>query len=509
MLNAVLVAALIALPMVPVMEAPPRAETIAGTCTTQGTDQVCEFAFDTTGRTGNEPILMTVPTVGKTLATVEVRIMQGSGVCWVYDVIDPETGDLLTWASDPLRGQNTLDHLVLGPARNVTLSFDPVQCEYWYTDNYELLLQRGPPRPPIGTASFEITWRAHPLPEGTVPSRPAATFEDPHVIDDTGDASEPDQDVLAVWLNDDRLGDGVFEARLAVANVTAMSGPRWYDFRFFLHADEAPPGVSEINQLLDDDSQGDDHHFRISVAPDDEGVPKIRRCSAMIAAASSNPGEGTAMINLPAPVCELDVAASIFTVHILESHVGNPPAGELFTGLIARTWCLDGTVCPENFDDVTPAPKYDFALGGPDVWDELNPRIARSEGPAPAAWYTHPFAAENVADSLQVTGAIVAVVTFLVGLVLLRRRRARAQKLLAEIEAVVREHRQDARAGLIALGDLEEIVDARFRDRKITEQEHQIASQRIATAATRLAMRRDLGLDDGRPGDEPIARVRP
>lgn len=67
----------------------------------------------------------------------------------------------------------------------------------------------------------------------------------------------------------------------------------------------------------------------------------------------------------------------------------------------------------------------------------------------------------------------------------------------------MRAHAGNAAAGLVALGAFEDEVGLRLARGRLSESEYQTVAHRLARAASRLAMRRDLGLDDGVPGAPP------
>lgn len=451
---------------------------VAGECKPDGVNVRCRYEFRTVDHIGKPFINMTVPVVGRTLATVTVDTSQGLDACWAYDVFDARD-TLHTWASDALPqvgsngNEDTFDHLILadGPGE-MRLQFDPYQCDYYYGDSHDR---------PFTPATFILTWHAKVLPEGIVPSRPAATLEDPHVSDAEGDADPATPDLVALWFDDARLGDESFEAHLAAKDYGGLEDRAKVNIGFVLE------GVS----------------YHLYAWLHNDGTTHVDRCGLMIRVHDG--GSASTMISLPGPPCVLDLERSVLTFHILESAMSDPQDGSEFEDpnghVEVWTWGDHGPLDRINDE------RYPFALGGPDVWDGYNPRLQPQvvkEDP----WYMHPFAASNVADTLQVSGATLAGGTFLFGLALVHRRRKRAHDLLAEIEAIVRENRHDAARGLLALGDLEEVLDARLRARKITESEYQIASQRIATAATRLSLRRDAGLDDGVPDRAPLQPTR-
>ncbi|HET6404255.1 MAG TPA: hypothetical protein VFH78_06370 [Candidatus Thermoplasmatota archaeon] len=335
------------------------------------------------------------------------------------------------------------------------------------------------PHPEISAGHYRILYEAEPLREGEPWPRPAATRDDPHLLDAASDTPEPALDIVAFWFDDAARDDGLFEAHLALADYEhgAVAG----EWRIGFRVGDAPYTLLFL-----------------------EGDNGARVCA--LARGSFPDDASTGAHRSVRPSCTFDPERDVLTARIPERAVGSPGVGVLFDGF--RAVALRHTVGPQGDAiglaspwDVADRHSYAFALGGPAVWDALNPRLAVP----PEPWYARPLAAENVPDTLQVLGALFAAAAFLGGLLLVRARRRRLRALLAEVEEALARHRHDAAAGLLALGALEESFEARLRRGRISEGEYQIVSQRVATSAARLAMRRELRPDEG----DADVRVRP
>lgn len=337
------------------------------------------------------------------------------------------------------------------------------------------------------SGQWRIVYDAEPLSTGVPPVRPAATAADPHLQGFKGDATEPGFDLLAAWLDDDEVGDALFDAHLQVDSL------------------EAPGARRQNGRTAWSIAFSVTGHDYTVLWREFQASPPSRDCvlarGRMLESADLDVDE------LATGLCEFDDANGRLDASFPIRSIGSPGDGVPFTSMASTTSHrpfegLTGT----SMDRMEPE-RYAFALGGPDVWDQLNPRLKVTVPMAQSdPWYEHPLAAENIPNTLQVGAAAAALVTFVVGLFLLQRRRRRTQRLLKEVDDAVRPHTHDASAALVALGDLEESLDVRLKGGRVTEAEYQIASQRVATAATRLAMRHGLGLDDGAPGDAPKTR---
>lgn len=335
----------------------------------------------------------------------------------------------------------------------------------------------------VGPASrgvFVVTYTIEPLSEGTPPSRPAATRDDPH-IEDGEDARRPEVDIVAAWLDDRALGDGVFEARIALADLSRVEL-------------NATPGAVTSTEWRLEFTLGDVRYAAAWEAfPNGTGAPALR-CGILALSGPIEEPRGDAR-------CAMDAAGGTLSMAIPERTAGDPRSGEPFGSLVARsmtnTYMAVGPPTTQE-EDVADRARYAFALGGPEVWSELNPRLDPPLAPT-AAWHEAPLARDNLPDTLSVLGALLAGVTFLVGFVAIRRNRRQTRELLARVDALVAAHEADARAALVELGKLETDFTALYRAGSINESQYQLASQRVVAAASRMALRRELGLDDGAP----------
>lgn len=100
-------------------------------------------------------------------------------------------------------------------------------------------------------------------------------------------------------------------------------------------------------------------------------------------------------------------------------------------------------------------------------------------GAASLPWYRSPLAPENIPNTLQVTGALVAASTFVAGVVLVRRRRSILRDLLDEVDELAREHATDAAALRDALAGVEARCHEFVTRGKIDEKQHAIVTRRI------------------------------
>lgn len=333
---------------------------------------------------------------------------------------------------------------------------------------------------------FTITLTAPTLPEGVAPVRPAATRADPHTADVANDARQPEFDILAAWLDDARVGDGLMEAHLAVGNLAEP------DFNFTSGTGFSPRIVWHMRFAVG----GDEYAAQWAAFPNGSSTPRWS-CNLL---RYTETGSETIM----EPVCAANGASGVLSATFPESSIGGPADGVLFERIRATSCTGDGITC--YGEDAATDERYAFALGGPPVWDELNPRLAVRE-PPPAPWYRDPLAPDNLADSLQVGGALAAAGTFVAGAIVVRRHRQVTRRLLRDVESVSRAHDARARDALLALGRLQSAVSDEFHRGRLTEQQYQLVVQRIALEATKFALRRDLGLDDGEPGESDLLRA--
>lgn len=344
------------------------------------------------------------------------------------------------------------------------------------------------------TGSYDIAYIASRIPEGTHTSRPAATANDPHVIDEPREVAEEAWDIRSVWWDDAREGDGLFDVHLtlgSLANLTADS------FRSPLNG-----GQGKLAWKASWTVEGGAFYVQWRLDPDsiDDGIVNKSEfdCQLMTESFDQTVAE-TVRAN---PLCDIDLDNATLHAIVPAASSGAPENGQLFRDLAGRTriQAWNGWDVVEEANKV----QYLFALGGPAVWSVLNPRLDPEE-PVRAAWYEAPLAAENQADTLQVLATFAALATFLVGLLLVVRRRRHTSRLLARVDAI-EDQGVDAKDTLLLLGRLEQEFSHMFRRHRISETQYQVLSQRIASVATRHSLRKQLGLDDGIPGEASASR---
>lgn len=321
---------------------------------------------------------------------------------------------------------------------------------------------------------FTVTFVAEALPDGVAPPRPAATKVVPHIVDQPYDAPREEVDLIAAWFDDAALGDGLLDAHLAVKNMSRLTfgaGGR-IGYALYFIVEERPYEV-----------------FWNIYRGGDEG-PFVR-CSLL-------DYDGTAQRVILYPRCGFDRENATLSAVFPERSVGSPADGVPFEDAFANAWDFDNNI-QGTVSDSTPDARFPFALGGPVVWDGLNACAFCPIVAAPLPWYKDPVASENLPNTLQVVGAVLAAASFVWGALLVRRNRATTKRLVDDIERLVRAHERDTRAALHALGELEVDITDLYRAGKINDAQYQVATQRIVAAASRLALRRELGMDDGTP----------
>lgn len=465
----------------------PRAEAPEG-CAREGETWRCAWTVDTRSPdvlTSTSPSLRReIPLFPSTVATITVRL-DGEDRGWNLVIVQ--------WPE----GRNGSSRIV-----SVARHAAPLDGQTFHAETSTHVLRQGSEHPhdlilsfsdynvagaevfgvgPPSMGVFHVTYTALALPAGSVPSRPAATREDPHLADAAEDARRPELDVLASWLDDARLGDGLLDVHLA---VTSLDSPTF---------DETAPGLASALSW--------ESFFRTPTASyrmlwflgnDGTFTCNLRRDSTFTA---------TSIVAIPE--CTLDAENATLSAVFPEGAIGAPGPGTPIVLESASSFTFAEVRASE---DVGTGTRYAFAPGGPAEWSALNPRL----DPPPAAalaWYADPLASDNLPDTLQVAGAALAVLTFLGSIFLLRRTRKQTQRLLAQVDLLVREHEANTRGALLALGKLEAEFDALYRGGRINETQYQLAAARITSAAARFALRREMGLDDGTPGETPSRNV--
>ncbi|HET6405576.1 MAG TPA: hypothetical protein VFH78_13105 [Candidatus Thermoplasmatota archaeon] len=444
-----------------------------------------------------------LPTFPLTLATVNVVLLRSPDTGWEVRILrygsDGTGGEQVTTISHafhPARTTTALRHedasthvFAVAPGDRITLRIEPG----WASGPLPMLNGDVP----ASGGSFEVTYIGQAVPAGEKPSRPAATAADPHLPDDRGEVAHQAWDIHAAWWDDAALGDGLMEAYVKVASLEGIP-PEAFD-------PPAAEGVPVTRDALQWKLAWTVLDTRYFVAWNLPATGDVDALSCLL----KREGETEeADVTLAHPLCAVDLQQGVLQATFPIASIGSPPDREPFVDPAARTRVLYAVgPAPATPDVVDQADMetYLFALGGPVVWSDINPRL----DPPVQLWYEAPLAPANVADTLQVVGSVLASLTFLVGLALVWRRRRETARLLARVDAVAEEH-ADQRQALLALGRLEEEFSAMFRRHRISEAQYQVLSQRIATVATRYALRTTLGLDDGVPGDAtaPATNVR-
>lgn len=459
----------------------------------------CVWKFDTRDEPNRLVYEFEMPVLPRMYGSLTI-VLDGVDGGWTY-VIERETGDgtdIIEENSHTPEGSASSVHraedifvFVADPAELHRLVFTPrlegVQAAGMTVSDARLLSSG------VSSGAFTLTYAAEPLAEGVAPARHAATREDPHLQGGVGDARRGAYDVRAVWFDDDRLGDGLVDLRL---HVTAIDD--W------------------------DHAQGSVY---MGYTADFQVLGRLYRATWRLEAPDPAPsmddvGADCAIYELDnvglrremTPLCEYDWENSTVVSSIPERFLGSPGDGELFTGMSASSFSNryhpggSYSSTTDGVEDAVRSERYAFALGGPAVWDELNPRLAVPPEPA-KPWYAAPLASENVPDTLSVLGTLLAAATFLFGIVVVRRHRRQTRELISRVDALVLTHDRSVRAGLLALDELESEFTRLLHEGRITEAQYQVAAQRVTLAATRLALRRDLGLQDIPPGDDTRVEV--
>ncbi len=462
-------------------------------CEDKGGRIECIMTFS---RTGQSIFSVGVPAFPNSLVTVSVALTGVDGG-WAYEIRPDAGGPSTASRHVPARPTDVGTSNFHAQADTHLLTRDaatfPARAHVMQFTNCASEAE-GPPalqgcKYP-STGEFRVVIIVEQLPAGVVPSRPAATREDPQLSDGALlDAAEDSLDLIAAWFDDALVGDGLLDVHLALGG--------WGDFNFNSSAPVPPgfgSGIVESDayvwyvgfRVLDTDYLVRWFAARGSGGDLDLGC-ELRRGGAV-----------DASVLIMTPRCMFDAEDAVLSVTFPERSIGSPSSGVLFHSLHAMSYRATSRVYTPQ-DNIT-GPHYLFALGGPAVWSSLNPR---HDPPPTPPWFNAPLHEENLPDTLQVAGAATAAATFLGGLLLLQGRRRKLRKLLEEVDAVAVLHEENARMALLALGQLDTDVTRRFRAGRVNEAHFQVVTNRIASYATRFALRRELGLDDGTPGDGP------
>ena len=468
-------------------------------CVVEGGGWTCQWAvnFNDMAAKVNQSIDHAIPVFSTTLATITIS-HDGTNQGWRFAVMETTSNgtievtksERLAAPSKELHQSESTTHVFLQrPGARYTLRFWDEYYESASLSSYE--------QGPSAFGSFAITYQAQPVPVGSAPSRPAATRDDPHV-QGVAHAAPADLDIMAAWMDDPALGDGLFDAYVAVENLSAITFP-------------SPGGVSDPAGASSAQYMRWTYNFTVTGL--DYAVQwEILRDNS--AAGYANDGcellRGSERQVVARPLCSMNLTTGVLSATIPERIVGPPGDGILFTDMhvVSTTLVQRDPPAGEIVWHQLDVMHYPFALGGPRVWSVLNHRLDPKLDIVPP-FYLDPLAPDNLPNTLQVAGAGVAIIGFLGGLILVRRRHHHTKALLDRVEDIARAPRFDTPQTLLALGELESEFTVLFRRGKITEGQYQILSQRIASVATRFALRRELGLDDGVPGAETPSRTIP
>lgn len=430
-----------------------------------------------------EIVLWDVPAFPRTLATITVTLTMSGDIGWTVALERSESG--AGWY------EISRDQHAASPTASARHYQESTHVfEGWSTWTHRLAFSPGTLVAPSGAivagpgpGHFEVSYLAERVPEGVVPIRPAATEDDPHLRDEPNEVAHPAWDIRAAWLDDARLEDGLFDVHLTIGDLGTLDESA-YDVPSTGGATNAL--ATQIGWKVAWTVEDDAYYVEWAIA---------RGTDDFTCKLSTESIDQSDIEELRAhPMCTVDVPNSTFHAVIPEGSVGSPRPGALFEDIAARTRVYHGGAT-DVVDDAN-EPRYLFALGGPSVWVDLNPRLQTLI----PKWYEDPLAAENLVDTVQIVGSLAALATFLVGLALVYRRRRQTSALLARVDAVEDEG-LDSPQTLLKLGRLEQEFSQLFRKHRISDSQYQVLSQRIASVATRFALRRELGLDDGVPGE--------
>lgn len=441
-----------------------------------------------------------LPVHPSTLATILVR-RTGADDGWAFRIEEVVRDGDAVRTSNVSASQHAqqADASARHDEKTTHLVFAAPLAEYWlrFSPGNAQVRQAAVLLPTGAPGQYEITYSAQALPEGVAPSRPAATADDPHMLDLVGDVDAPDHDLVAAWLDDARVGDGLMDVHLQVRDLASVT---------FASGLQMAPGVTsdatKVDWKVTFSVRGKPYYVAWEATPGEGAGGESFTCALRRESATDTETEEL----LAQPACVQDRGTGTFHATFPTQSIGSPADGEMFQDITARVRVFEQGGFTTVVDD-DPELRYAFALGGPEVWHALNPRLTPASQQASLPWYEAPLASENIPDTLQVVGAVLAALTFVGGLIVVWRGRRATRALLARVEHVEQQHEHDTRRALIELGRLEGEITRAFRAGRIREAQYQVASQRISSVAARFALRRDLGLDDGTP-DDPEAAVR-
>lgn len=481
-------------------------------CRAENGTFACSFFVNTTDAPARQSYGWPIPAFPETLATITVAL-QGMDNGWQVSLVRKETFTVMgkeyestqtvskaSHRANTTRGvslREATTHVFLGPrikdgvpSGSMTLLFSPDDPQNDPTSVGSFT--------PASAGQFQIFYLAEPVPPGTPPARPAATADFPQMPGTPHDGARPEVDLIAAWLDDPSEGDGLFDAHVRVAGD--LMDMDWNRSQSPTVAGLPGPQVkhSGAQYEIHFKVQGAQYYLQLTRYPTKRGdawMQSSHDCGLYRAAADANDPDPL----LSVPRCRYTNDTISWSVP--ERSIGSPGPGVPFEELSVN---VDDLVYGTGRDQQDAQPRdsaiarFPFALGGPAVWDDLN---GCAFCPVEPAWYEPAYLESHLADVVQIVGAAIAVVTFFIGLLIVRRRRAQTKRLLDEVARVEQEHESDTRAALIALGKLDTRFARLFHQHTINDAQYQVLAQRVATAATRFALRQGLGLDDGAAGD--------